>query len=385
MRIHDVAVIGLGAVGSAALLQLARRGVDAIGIDRFTPPHDRGSSHGESRITRQAIGEGEAYVPLVLRSNMIWEELEAATGERLLERCGFLFLTRDDAGTSHHGHSGFLARTRAAAERFDIAHELLDADAVRRRFRQFNGLIGDEQGYYEPGGGYLRPERCIAAALAEARRCGAKVVVDRRVDAIDRHGDDLHLRLGGDTVVARHVVLATGGWLPELADRRIARHIAVHRQLLHWFPVTQPACYDPAASPTFIWTHGLESTDQFYGFPPIAGEVKVAREDYSGAFDLNTGSRDFDPADGATMVDTHIRGRLAGLAPTPARSQVCHYAVTPDADFVIEQEPGMQLVSACSGHGFKHAAAVGEAVALAAIGATPTIDLTPFRAARFNI
>ena len=202
----DVAVVGLGAVGSAALRELARRGVRAVGIDRFRPPHDRGSSHGESRITRQAIGEGHTYVPLVLRSNLLIEAMEAETGERLLERCGFLYLTRDDEGTTHHGKAGFMARTRGAAERFEIAHEMLGADEVRRRFPQFTGLHGDERAYYEPGGGYLRPEACIAAQLRLAERDGTEVLVNRRVTGARVEGAGVVLSTDAGEIAADHVI-----------------------------------------------------------------------------------------------------------------------------------------------------------------------------------
>lgn len=382
-RSFDVAVIGLGAVGSSALYQLARRGVRAVGIDRFAPPHDRGSSHGESRITRQAIGEGEAYVPLVLRSNAIWEELEVATGEKLLERCGFLFLTRDDAGTSHHGKAGFLERTRQAAEQFGIPHQLLDAKEIRHRFPQFTGLT-DEQGYFEPGGGYLRPERCIAASLAGAAAAGAKILTGTRVGRIDRHSGSLTIETDGGPIMAQKAILATGGWISQLAPEPVARHVEVHRQLLHWFPVIDPTAYRPGATPTFIWTHGLDTKDQFYGFPPIDGAVKVAREDYAGAFDPDVEHSVPGPDDGIEMAARHVRGWLAGLTDQPARSQICHYAVTPDSDFLIDGDDLVLAVSACSGHGFKHAAAVGETVAQQVIGEASCIDLAPFGAGRFR-
>ncbi len=383
-RVYDAAVVGLGAVGASALYQLARRGIAAIGIDRFDPPHDRGSSHGESRITRQAIGEGEAYVPLVLRSNAIWEELEVATGRTLLERCGFLFMTRDDAATSHHGHSGFLERTRNAAVRFSIDHELLNAAEVESRFPQFTGLVGDETAYYEPGGGYLRPENCIAASLSEAKRLGAIVMTGTRVGALERSRTDTVIRTDQGTIAARTIVVATGAWLPELASPSIARQIAVHRQVLHWFPVIDRAPYHQGRTPTFIWTHGLNSTDQFYGFPPIDGFVKVAREDYDGVYDVDSASREADASDGAIMARNHVAGRLAGVAPLPQRSRICPYAVTPDTNFMIDVHEGAAWVSACSGHGFKHAAAVGEAAALTAIGEAPAVDLAPFALDRFS-
>ncbi|RZK75725.1 MAG: FAD-dependent oxidoreductase, partial [Methylobacterium sp.] len=150
----DVAVLGLGAMGSASLYQLARRGAAVIGFDRYAPPHAFGSSHGETRITRQAVGEGRAYVPFVTASHRIWRELEAETGETLMNACGALVMAPGSGVSSHHGKPDFVGRSISAARDAGIAHEVLDGAAVARRFPQFLNLAGDEKAYYEPGGGY---------------------------------------------------------------------------------------------------------------------------------------------------------------------------------------------------------------------------------------
>jgi sarcosine oxidase len=269
--------------------------------------------------------------------------------------------------------------------RFGIAHDLVDAQEIAARFPQFTGLVGDETGYYEPGGGYLRPERCIAAALGQARRLGAKTLVNAQVVSIERAGADVRIRMGHETVCAQSAIVATGAWLPDLAAPKVAARIAVHRQVLHWFPVVDDTTYRHDRTPTFIWTHGLDSTTQFYGFPPIDGLVKVAREDFSGRYDVETASREGDMEEGRAMAEAHVRGRLAGLAPLPSRSRVCPYAATADSDFVIDVSEGSIWISACSGHGFKHAAAIGEVAAALAAGAPSPFDLAPFALARFNI
>jgi sarcosine oxidase len=165
----------------------------------------------------------------------------------------------------------------------------------------------------------------------------------------------------------------------------MVRHVAVHRQVLHWFPVIDDAGYRPGRTPTFIWTHGLDSSEQFYGFPPIDGLVKVAREDYAGPFDVNGISREADPADGAAMAARHVSGRLAGLSELPVKSAICPYAVTPDTDFLVETRDRTTLISACSGHGFKHSAAIGEAAAAIASGQEARVELDRFGVDRFNI
>src|SRR6201993_3894329 len=180
MATADILVIGLGAVGSAALYQAARLKTRAIGIDRFSPPHNQGSSHGDTRITRQAIGEGREFVPLVLRSDQIWEDVEQASGCSLVTRCGCLVLASPNMPGQHHGSTSFLQDTIDAAREFGIAHETVDAAEIRRRLPQFQ-LHGEEAGYFEPGAGFLRPEACIEAQLKLARQAGAQMLCDETV------------------------------------------------------------------------------------------------------------------------------------------------------------------------------------------------------------
>ena len=202
----DILVIGLGAMGSAALYQLAKRGVKAVGLDRFAPPHMMGSSHGETRITRQAVGEGRDYVPLVLDSHRIWRELEAETSDQLLNPCGLVVMAPGVGETSHHGKPDFVARSIAAARDFGIAHEVIDGQEVARRFPQFLNLEGNEKAYYEPGGGYVFPERCIKAQLTRAEQLGA--VIRTGVEVLSLAQTRLR-RSGGN--VLRHIRGGPGG------------------------------------------------------------------------------------------------------------------------------------------------------------------------------
>jgi sarcosine oxidase len=180
----DVIVVGLGAMGSAAVYQLAKRGVKVLGIDRYNPPHAYGSTHGETRITRLAIGEGLEYVPLVMRSHEIWREIESETNYELLVQCGGLIIAKRNGAGTHHGKHQFLKRTIAAAQQFDIEHETLTADEIKARFPQFN-LEGDEEGYYERAAGFVMPERCVQAQLELAQQRGASVKTNERVLSYD--------------------------------------------------------------------------------------------------------------------------------------------------------------------------------------------------------
>ena len=328
MSQFDVVVVGLGAVGSSTLFALAGTGARVLGIDRFNPPHAFGSSHGETRITRQAIGEGQAYVPLVVRSNQILDGLGSEFGEPLIERCGFLLIARNDATTSCHGKPGFLATTVAAAQRFAIPHECLRSSEVAYRFPQFAGLCGDEDAYYEPGGGYVRPEQTIAALLSGAKARGATIKNDTKVLSIARDGSGFRAKAAAFDVLARSVIVATGAWVSELSPSVTAPIVRICRQALHWFPVTDPSLYRPGLCPTFYWTHGASSADQFYGFPPIDGSIKVAAEQYTETWDPNDLSRDVDPAEQRQMSEVHVAGRLAGVAALPTRSKACRRTST---------------------------------------------------------
>jgi sarcosine oxidase len=381
----DVIVVGLGAMGSASLYQLARRGARVIGIDRFHPPHVEGSSHGESRITRQAIGEGEEYVPFVLRSHQIWRELEADTGEALLFQIGGLLITGESGSARHHGQGDFVGQTIAAARRFGIAHEILRAREIQDRFPPFR-LVGDEIGYYEPGAGYVRPERCLAAQLDRARAHGAITRTGETVLRIVPRPSEVEVVTDRDTYTAGHVIVTAGPWAPSLLGGEFAKLLGVYRQILYWFACDEPTKFAPGTFPIFIWIHGATPTDHFYGFPLIGDGVKIAREQFAETTDPEHVTREVSPGEIADMHATHIRGRLAGISDRGLRAETCLYTATPDSRFVIDRHPDSDRIivaSPCSGHGFKHSAAIGEALAELALEVKSRLDLSPFSLARF--
>lgn len=368
----DVVVVGLGAVGAATLYQLARRGAKVLGIDQFSPPHDRGSSHGETRITRQAVGEGDDYVPLALRAHEIWRELESQTGESLLNTCGLLLIGAGDGKTLHHGKADFVLRSRSAAERFGIPHEMLSAHEAARRYPPFL-LRGDENVYFEPGAGLIYPERCIAAQLAEAERLGARIIRGERVLSLSTAAGCAQVTTSAGVYEAGQAVLAAGAWAPGLAGAPLQR-LVVQPQVLHWFQPLDPRVYAAERCPVFIWMYGAAPEDTFYGFPLAPGAetqaVKVATEMFATLAGPEDLERSPGPGLAAEMFETHVRGRLGGLAPQALKSSACLYTMAPDADFVIGRAPHSDRVviaSACSGHGFKHSPAVGELVASIAL------------------
>ena len=384
----DVVIVGLGAMGSAALYQTARRGVRAIGIDRFEPPHDRGSSHGESRITRQAIGEGDAYVPFALRSHEIWRELEAETGKSLFAPIGGLILGRA-SGAAIHGQTDFVGNTIGAAQRFGIAHEVLSPDEAGRRFPQLR-LVGDETCYYEPGAGFLRPEACIATQLDQARLHGAAVHCGQAVLRISADTHGATVVTGSGTYSAGHVIVTAGAWAPQLLGEVFRKVLRVCQQSMYWFAPEDASDFSPGRFPIFIWSHGPGEDDHFYGFPVVGDGVKVATEQFAVTTTPDaprSASRAGDiDAEARQMHRTHVRERLAGVSDRCLRSVTCLYTVTPDFGFIIDRHPDWERVlvsSPCSGHGFKHSAAIGAALAEWVIDGRSRIDLTPFSLGRF--
>lgn len=378
----DIIVVGLGAMGAATLLALARRGVRALGIDRFAPPHAMGSSHGDTRITRLAVGEGPEYAPLVARSHALWRQLEHETGEQLLLQCGGLVMGRRGVATGHHGKPAFVERTLAVARANAIPHEALEADELRRRWPQMR-LEGDEIASYEPSAGLVFPERCIAAQLTVATRLGARTRLGTTVRAVTRDGDGVCVSTDQGEFRAARAVLTPGAWIGSLAPS-LAPLTRIRRQVLHWYPVADPAAYAPGRFPIFIWMHGAAEGDYFYGFPCPPGEttLKVATEQAEHNTTADTANRSVDPAESAAFHARHVAPRLAGIGNPATRAAACLYTVTPDSGFIVDDLPGIVLASACSGHGFKHSAGLGEALAARACGAGPALE--SFRSRRFE-
>jgi sarcosine oxidase len=370
--VADVIVVGLGAMGGNALWRLARRGVEVVGVEQFAPGHDRGSSHGESRIIRTAYSEGSAYVGLVQSAWRLWEELEGEAGQRLLERSGGLLLGAPS--------SPWISGARESATAHHLPHELLGPGEVRQRFPQHR-LDDGTVGFYEEGAGVLRPERAVLAAVAAATAGGAAVVEGQAVREILPDPERPAVRLDDRILVARRLVVSVGAWLPWLVPD-LDLPLRVVRRVQTWFEAASPAEFSSDRFPIFI--RGDDSGDQnasadrsWYGCPTMDGAtVKVALHDWPGIdepVDPAAGPRAPDDAD-AERVAALVETGLPGLRPGPVRMQACMYTVTPDLDFIEGRRrdlTGITLLSRFSGHGFKFAPALGEVAAqLALTGVT---------------
>jgi sarcosine oxidase len=375
-------------MGSAATWQLAKRGARVLGIDRFAPPHDLGSSHGDTRITRLAIGEGAHYTPLVMRSHDIWRQIEQETGANLLTQCGGLIISSQSKTSAMHVE-GFFANTVAAAERFGISHEILDAPAIRTRFAQF-AVKGDEFAYYEPQAGFLRPEACIRAEFSLARKYGAQLHTGEIVRGFHAATDGVTVTTDRATYKSDTLILAAGAWLPGLLGGIRARPFKIFRQVLHWFEVDGPITpFEPKNFPVFIWEL-QDSRQGIYGFPAIdgpGGGVKIATEEYTASVSPDDLPRAVGAAEIAAMYRNCVQPYFPALSSRSIRTATCLYTVTPDAGFVIDRHPDSERIivaSPCSGHGFKHSPAIGEILADMAMSNPPAFDLAPFAFKRFS-
>src|SRR5262245_59422914 len=232
----DAIVVGLGAMGSAACYQLAKRGARVVGIDRYSPPHTLGSTHGDTRITRLAIGEGAQFAPFAIRSHEIWRELESETGADLMTTTGGLIMS---AASSHslHGSANFLQTTISAAEKFGIKHRVLKADEIAREFPQFV-LDGTESGYFEDEAGFLRPERCVATQLSLAEKLGADVRLNERVKKVEKDGPGVKVATDIGTYSAATAIISAGPWVGEFDLGVASDRFKVYRQVLYWFDVS---------------------------------------------------------------------------------------------------------------------------------------------------
>jgi sarcosine oxidase len=377
MASFDVAVIGLGAMGSAALASLARRGRRVVGIDRYAPGHDRGSSHGASRIIRLGYFEHPSYVPLLRAAYPLWRDLETRSGRPLITITGIVEIGAPD--------SDLVEGTLRSSRLHGLAHDILDAQSVMDRFPAFR-LPADFIGVFQPEGGFLRPEPAVEAMLALAHGAGAELAMERVV-AVEPYRGGVRVTTERGTVDAGCAIVAAGPWLKSLLPD-LPVPIRVTRQVLGWFEPRDGAAaalFAPGRFPVFLLQnrHGI-----YYGFPADgAAGVKVAKHHhFDEAVDPDRHDRNVSPDDEAA-IRAVLTAHLPGADGRLLAAKTCLYTMTPDGDFLIDRLPGhpqIIVASPCSGHGFKFAPVIGEILAdLASTGATEH-DISRFSLARFS-
>lgn len=374
----DVAVVGLGAWGSAALWRLAVRRVDVIGLDRFSPGHPFGSSHGRTRMFRTACLEHPGLVPLAQLSSTLWRELAEAAGADLVAANGGVLIGPRD------GH--IVAGTLLAARTHQLPVEVWDAAVLRRRLPQHAGLPDHHCGVWDPDARLLRPELAINAAIRVAEAHGARVFADTRVTGIELIDDGVVVRTAARDLRVRQVVVATGPWLSTLVPDPPLR---VMRMPQTWFrPIEPSPRFALDALPVFL--RELDDGTCIFGHGAEAdGELKLGMEDPGGRFeevDPDTCDRSVRPADW-DVLGQRLAAAVPGMQPVPSRVVICFVTRTPDKQFLLgrpRQDPRVVVAGGCNGHGFKHAPGIGEAVADLILGKDPLTPIAFMNPDRFD-
>lgn len=367
MTHYDAIVLGTGGVGSAAAFHLARRGGRVLGLDRFPGGHDRGSSHGQTRIIRQAYFEHADYVPLLRRAYELWAELESLADEKLFHRVGLLQIGPPDG----YVIDGVLR----AANQHGLTVDELTAAESQVRFPGFHvpdGMVG----VFEPTAGYLRVERCVLAHLAAATQHGAELRTGVTVQSWSANDGNVAVTTDQGSFTADKLVITAGAWAPQLLTD-LGIKMTVRRKHLHWFE-SQSSVYRGPQAPTFFYEmpHGL-----FYGFPAI-DELGVKVAEHSGGetvTDPLTDPRPLDERDLSRVRDFASEQLPAiGKPVRHTRHEVCFYTMSPDEQFLIDTHPCHKNVvfsAGLSGHGFKFTSVLGEVMADLALAGTTSLPV----------
>ena len=369
----DAIVVGLGAMGSSTVYQLALRGQKVLGIDQFTPPHAFGSSHGKSRIIREAYFEDPLYVPLVKRAYNGWAELQARSGKRVLSRTGGLMIGARNGVV--------VTGARASAVEHKLPYEELNAAELRARFPALTPP-DDAVAIWEPRAGALDPEAAIDAQLSLARAAKAELRFGEKVTKWRATDGGVEVTTFTGTYTAARLVITAGSWIGDLVPE-LALPLTVERQAVCWFDPLEPAEFTPNKFPVFIHEYAPGRT--WYGFANFGDGVKAALHHQGETTTPQTVRRAVDDGEVAAVRD--LLKRFIPNANGPVRSTtVCLYTNAPDDHFVLDTHPAhpeVFIASPCSGHGFKFSIAIGELIADEIAGETRRFDLTPFRLARF--
>lgn len=351
----DVAVAGLGGIGSAIAAQCAARGASVIGLEQFDPVHDRGSSHGKSRMIRQAYFEDAAYVRLVLRSYELWRELEQKTAEQLLRITGVLSVGEEG--------SEIISGTKRSAAEHELRLETLSRQQVQERYPTLR-LLPDEVALFEPDGGVLNPEKAIAAHLKMARATGADLRFQTALRSWEASETEITIVLEDNTrISARTFVLSLGPWFKDTLDA-LGVPLRIQRNVQAWFSARSNS-YQAGSFPAFLLDRaGLPAP--LYGFPDFGDGVKAAFHGFGQITTANELDREVNMTRDVAPIAAAMEEWMPGASAKFREAKPCMYTLTPDGNFVIDRHPNYPNVILCggfSGHGFKFAPVIGEIAA----------------------
>ena len=371
----DVAIIGAGSMGSAAAYHFSRRGCKVIAFEQFGIVHELGSHSGATRIIRHAYFESPDYVPLVVRSDELWCELESLNGRQVLVRTGGI-----DAGP---GDSILVRGALHASRTYHLPHEVLSSAEIMKRWPQFH-FPQDWEACFDPKMGFLLVDACIKGHVDAARRHGAVIREYEPVLSFEPSAKKIRIKTNQDTYEAGKLVVCAGAWASKiLAD--LSLPLTVKRKTLSWFRTSNPKHYGPDTFPIFLAQTG---PGVFYGFPLYGHPgLKIANH-HSGGPPENPDHVDriFHEED-ASDLRLFVREHLPGVTPELLDGKVCLYTLTPDEDFIIDFHPDQNnivMAAGFSGHGFKFAPVVGEILADLCLEGSTAHPIQRFRIARFS-
>lgn len=372
-------------MGAAVAFQASERGASVIGIDRYDPPHSLGSTHAETRISRLAVGEGSHYLPFVERSHEIWRELEARTGAQLLHLCGGYIFTEQEPvpGQRWEDFVTETAAIAAAAPSGPIPFEVLDPTTVRADHPWIKIPDHNKAGL-EPTAGLVMAERCVEVQLRLAEANGAVIRRNEEVVSVDPDDGGVTITTTAGQVRADRVVVATGPWFSDLAHPSHAEQVVVTRQVVYWFEADDLDAFSTERIPYIMWI-GARDEDYFAVFPTPPGgtpAVKVLGEQFLETTDPSTVDRHVSRAEIEAFHRDFVAPKVDGISDRCVKASVCLYTNTADDHFLIDTDPRSDRIlamSPCSGHGFKHSAALGETVVQVLFDGVSERSLEPFR------
>jgi len=375
MKIFDVIVLGLGAHGSSAVYHLSKNDIKVCGIDKFVPPHAFGSSHGKSRIIRQAYHESPMYVPLVMEAYKLWNELENISGKKLLLKTGGLILGNEN--------SMVIKGAKLSAETHNVPYEYLNNKEIEKRFPALKPTA-ETVAIVEKSAGILFPEECIKTNLKLANKNGALLLFGETVQSINIKNSCVQVVTDKGIYETEKLIVSVGAWLNDLLPE-LKLPLNIKRQVLFWFKNEDKQMQqfiEPKGLPIFIWEYNLPHI--FYGFPDLGNGIKIAPHHEGQPIHPDLLSKEVYKDEIVQMKN--ILDEYFNVDATFNFSDVCMYTNTPDEHFIIDYYPSNKniiIASPCSGHGFKFSSVIGKTLCDMATEQPLQFDISPFKINRF--
>ncbi|PKR77906.1 N-methyl-L-tryptophan oxidase [Halalkalibacillus sediminis] len=373
---YDVIIIGAGSMGMSASYYLAKRGARVLMIDRYDPPHSEGAHHGDTRLIRHAYGEGSSYVPMALRAQELWEELNEISDKNIFHKTGVL-----NVGTEN---SSFLKNVAQSAESYNLRLEKLTHSQVNDRWPGF-ALHENLMGYFEPDSGVLMSENIIESYKKLAMEYEIDYLPNTEVQSICSDEEGIRITFNDMEVNASKLIISAGkGTNKVLSLLNEQLPLTTVRKTFSWFE-TNEAIYQSSEFPGWAYDNGNQT---YYGFPSIEGKgLKIGRHDKGEVVEDADNLEEFGTFESDQDDVETIQSHLLSQSHELTEGKVCTYTNTPDGDFIIDHLPGREnIIVACgfSGHGFKFSSVIGEILSEIVLDEKTKLDIVPFRIDRFE-